>query len=80
MLSTTAYFEFDNVKRKLFLGKSDYKKDKNIGEISKLIRSNLEKKNYFEKHNVSKKLGFELHHIKPLFWVKTVEELKLTDS
>lgn len=80
LLSTTAYFEFDSIKRRLLLGKTNHKKDKNIGEISKLIRSNLEKKNYFEKHNISKKLGFELHHIKPLFWVKTVEELKLTDN
>ncbi|RIA80923.1 hypothetical protein C1645_837836 [Glomus cerebriforme] len=64
LLSTTAYFEFDSIKRRLLLGKSDYKKDKNIGEISKLIRSNLEKKNYFEKHNI----------------IKTVEELKLTDN
>ncbi|MCE8163284.1 MAG: hypothetical protein I3273_03850 [Candidatus Moeniiplasma glomeromycotorum] len=80
LLSTTAYFEFDSIKRRLLLGKSDYKENKNIGEISKLIRSNLEKKNYFEKHNISKKLGFELHHVKPLFWVKTAEELKLTDN
>ncbi|MCE8158943.1 MAG: hypothetical protein I3270_00460 [Candidatus Moeniiplasma glomeromycotorum] len=80
LLSTTAYFEFDSIKRRLLLGKSDYKENKNIWEISKLIRSNLEKKNYFEKHNISKKLGFELHHVKPLFWVKTAEELKLTDN
>jgi hypothetical protein len=79
-LNTTAYFEFDSIKKRLLLGKSNYKKDENIGEISKLIRSNTEKKNYFEKHNITKKLGFELHHIKPLFWVKTIEELKLTDN
>ena len=47
---------------------------------NKLIRSQSEKQNYFAKHNVDKKPGFELHHIVPLSNSESKSHFKLLDT
>ncbi|WNE41058.1 MAG: Type-2 restriction enzyme MboII [Mycoplasmataceae bacterium] len=79
LLDTTAYFELTEGKNKLILGKNQ-SFGKDFEEVIKIIRSNVEKKKYFINHNVNKRLGFELHHINPLFKVKCLAELKLADN
>jgi hypothetical protein len=79
LLDTAAYFELDNKKKKLFLGKTQTS-DEDLKQITKIVRSNTQKQKYFSEHQISKKLDFDLHHIRPLFWVKNSAELKLTDD
>ena len=46
----------------------------------KLQRSLSEKQKYFEYHNTTKALGFELHHVVPLCWAKCREEFSILDN
>lgn len=46
----------------------------------KLLRSSTEKDEYFKKHNISKEVGFELHHIIPLFKAKSLEQFYVLDT
>ena len=43
-------------------------------------RSQQEKEKYFEWHKVSKKEGFELHHIYPVYYATTRKQLELIDN
>lgn len=47
---------------------------------AKLHRSLAEKHKYFKYHDVTKKVGFELHHIVPLAWAKTKVEFDVLDN
>ncbi len=46
----------------------------------KLKRSQQAKDDYFQKHNVGKSVGFELHHVVPLCWAKDANEFKAIDQ
>lgn len=46
----------------------------------KLKRSISEKQAYFKYHSVSKKSGFELHHVVPLCWATSREEFDVLDN
>lgn len=46
---------------------------------AKLIRSKKAKEEYFTKHNVSKQIGFELHHIIPLLMARNKLEFDALD-
>jgi len=77
LLSMTAYYEYDKANNVINFRIT---KDGLFQNDSKLKRSLVEKKQYFEKHKVSKTIGFELHHIIPLSWAKTKDEFFLLDK
>lgn len=72
LLDTTTYFEFDKREEKLRLRRDFYK--------DRMKRSDLEKRKYFDSHHVTKKKGFELHHIIPLSWSEDEDDFKLYDD
>lgn len=79
LLNQTALYEYD-MKTKTLIFKCDkteslFKKD----EIKKLKRSIKAKEKYFEEHEVSKKKGYELHHVVPLLKAKNSEHFFLLD-
>ena len=77
VINETVYFAVSE-KKELFLREKINTK----GEIIKnrLHRSLPVKKKYFEKHEVKKQQGFELHHIFPLSWSESQEQFKLIDN
>lgn len=78
LLSKMSYFEYDEEKGRLFIkvGKNGIYKNK-----AKLKRSIIEKRKYFKKHGITLKLnGFELHHIVPLCWAKSIIEFQILDN
>lgn len=75
LLHQTVYFEVRLNKLLLRTGK-----DSIFEGEKKLNRSLAEKYDYFENHKVSKKSGFELHHVVPLAWSDSVEHFKLLDK
>jgi hypothetical protein len=77
LLNQTTYYEYSSSEQKLFLMIAD---DIYKAESSKLKRSKLQKDHYFTNHNVSKKNGFELHHIIPLSWARSRQEFYLLDQ
>ena len=74
LLGCTPYFEYDG-KEILYLKTSEY----SINNYIKPKRSLIEKIKYFNKHNLKKEPGFELHHIVPLSWAENVEHFKILD-
>lgn len=77
LLYQMSYFEYDEEKRMLFIkiGENGIYKDN-----AKLKRSIVEKQNYFKEHNITKKEGFELHHIVPLCWATNAIEFQILDN
>lgn len=78
LLSKMSYFEYDEEKGRLFIkvGKNGIYKNK-----AKLKRSIIEKRKYFKKHGIIlKSNGFELHHIVPLCWAKSIIEFQILDN
>ena len=47
---------------------------------SRLERSKSERQEYFNRHGVSKQLGFELHHVVPLSYSECQDHFKLLDT
>jgi hypothetical protein len=77
LLSQTIYYTFDNGNERL-----SPRIDERLlfSNNDKLLRSLDEKNEYFKKHGVAKKYGYELHHIVPISWATSREEFKLLDS
>ncbi len=70
LIRQTAYFEVrDN--------RVSYREPKNQKQLN---RSISQKQEYFKEHIVSKKRGFELHHIIPLSWSENYEHFVLLDK
>ncbi len=87
LLQQSVYFEFrahvkfSHFSRLYFTGSAvnpgqDFGKNPN----RKLNRNLQQKHDYFKKHGVSKKKGFELHHIVALTWAESEYEFKLYDD
>jgi hypothetical protein len=78
VLSMTAYYDYSSGKEKTL----HFRIDKNglFDNLSKLRRSLVEKRKYFEMHDIQKTIGFELHHIVPLSWARSKEEFYLLDK
>lgn len=74
LMSQTAYYEIDGDELKIRIGKDGLYENK-----EKLVRSKTEKEEYFKQHSVAKTKGFEIHHIVPLCWAKTVLEFAALD-
>lgn len=70
LIAQTAYFEVRE--EKIF-----YRHPKNQKQLN---RSISQKQKYFKEHSVSKKRGFELHHIIPLSWSENYEHFVLLDK
>lgn len=77
LLSQMSYFEYDEKRGRLFIkiGKNGIYKDN-----AKLKRSIIEKRKYFKEHGVVKLDGFELHHVVPLCWAKSIIEFQILDD
>lgn len=77
LLTQMAYFEYNEQNLKLYIRTGTY----GIYEDStKLKRSIKEKNLYFEKHNITKEKGFELHHIVPLCLASSRAEFQVIDK
>lgn len=77
LLTQMAYFEWNKQDSKLYIRTGNY----GIYEdSSKLKRSIKEKYLYFEKHNIAKEKGFELHHIVPLCLATGRAEFQVLDK
>lgn len=87
LLKQTTYFEevkhlkFSHFNRIYYLG-SDIRVDKGFDrtEPKRLNRSLQQKHDYFAKHSVKKRLGFELHHIVALAWAESQHDFKILDD
>ena len=55
-------------------------KGKINGTSVKFKRSSLIKAEYFKEHKIDKDLQFELHHIVPFYFAKSIEQLKAIDD
>ena len=77
LLTQMAYFEWNKQDSRLYIRTGNY----GIYEdSSKLKRSIKEKSLYFEKHNIAKEKGFELHHIVPLCLATSRAEFQVLDK
>ena len=74
LLDQTVYFEVRREQLFIKEGKNSLKE-----EIKKLNRSLSQKYEYFSKHNITKILGFELHHVVPLAWSESIHHFKMLD-
>ena len=77
LFSQTIYFDWNKNKNRIYIriGKNGLYEDNN-----KLKRSISEKQKYFEEHKISKTVGFELHHIVPLCWAKSISDFQILDN
>ena len=73
LLKQTIYFDVVNKRLKLI---SNTDKD---SDLPKLLRSDSQKKRYFIEHGISKRLGFELHHVVPLLDSESEHHFKTLD-
>ena len=51
-----------------------------VPKKGKGIRSQSERREYFNQHKVDKRKGFEMHHVIPLSWSESLYEFKLLDN
>lgn len=79
LLGQTPYF-IEN-KGKVNMHYLELRTDKGaiFDDIKKLKRSEQQKREYYKQHNITKKLGFELHHIIPLHYATTPMEYYTLD-
>jgi len=76
LLDQTIYFEVRGGVQLVLKGGEN-----SFTEVStRLDRSLNEKYKYFIKHEVSKVIGFELHHIVPLSWSENIHHFKMLDK
>lgn len=75
LLNQTVYFEVRSEQLVLKEGQNSF-----IDTKTRLDRSFNEKYQYFENHNVSKTIGFELHHVVPLAWSENTHHFKILDK
>lgn len=74
LMGQTVYFENRGNELSIRIGDAGLFDDE-----AKLSRSIKEKELYFKKHNVSRTIGFELHHIIPLLSARSKEEFSTLD-
>jgi len=77
ILDQTVYFEVRGTILVLKTGQNSYVEGE---EPKRLDRSLNEKYQYFQKHEVEKTKGFELHHVVPLSWAENIHQFKLFDK
>lgn len=77
LMDQTVLFEKDPKDDTILIIKQS--KDSLFDNNDKLLRSKKAKADYFIKHNVTKQIGFELHHIIPLLFAKNKVEFDALD-
>lgn len=78
LLNTTVYFEVrNNIKLVLNTGPNSFSEET---KEKRLSRSLNQKTLYFLKHDTNKEIGFELHHVVPLFMSENMIHFKLLDD
>lgn len=80
LLNMTAYYNYNKVTERIEFMVNENSVFTSQQDVKKLKRSISEKNRYFEEHNVEKELGFELHHIVPLMWARSITEFFLLDK
>ena len=87
LLQQSVYFEyrshvkFSHFSRLYFTGSAlDPGQDFGQNPNKKLNRNQQQKHDYFRKHGVAKKKGFELHHVVALTWAESEHEFKQLDD
>jgi hypothetical protein len=87
LLQQSVYFEyrshvkFSHFSRLYFTGSAlDPGQDFGQNPNKKLNRNLQQKHDYFRKHGVAKKKGFELHHVVALTWAESEHEFKQLDD
>lgn len=75
LLNQTVYFEVRGEQLVLKGGENSF-----VEAAKRLDRSLNEKYQYFVNHNISKVIGFELHHVVPLAWSENIHHFKLLDK
>ncbi len=76
LLTQTVYFEIRKDELTLRIGAQGFASETEV----RLSRSLNEKHLYFSKHGITKKIGFELHHVVPLAYAESKEQFKLLDT
>lgn len=79
LLDNVAYFEYDK-QSELLRFKANSTLLNSGTPLLRVKRSLLEKQKYFANHKVTKQLGYELHHIVPLFWARNPVEFDILDT
>ena len=78
LFAETVYF---NVVDDEYLYLASISGDKSeVPKKGKRIRSQSERREYFNQHKVDKRKGFEMHHVIPLSWSESLYEFKLLDN
>jgi hypothetical protein len=87
LLKQTIYFEqvnhlkFSHFNRLYYLGNENVAGDEfSKRDVKRLNRSLQQKHDYFKQHSVSKRRGFELHHIVALAWAESQHDFKMLDD
>ena len=73
-LNLMSLFEYDERNKNITA------KGKINGTSVKFKRSSLIKAEYFKEHKIDKDLQFELHHIVPFYFARSIDELKAIDD
>ena len=79
LLGQTPYFSEAKGKKNMHYLELRTEKGAIFEDIKKLKRSEQQKNEYYKNHNISKKKGFELHHIIPLHYATTPNEYYTLD-
>lgn len=74
LMNQTVFYEERNEELYIRIGDAALFEDE-----SKLKRSLAQKQEYFKKHNITKKIGFELHHVIPLLSARNRIEFQTLD-
>lgn len=80
LLDMTPYYSYVKNENKLIFMVDEKSIISSDSELLKLRRSLETKKDYFKKHLINPRYGFELHHIVPLLWAKNINEFYLLDK
>jgi hypothetical protein len=87
LLKQTIYFEqvnhlkFSHFDRLYYLGNENVAGEEfSKRDVKRLNRSLQQKHDYFKQHSVSKRRGFELHHIVALAWAESQHDFKMLDD
>lgn len=74
LLNQTVYFDVSGSRLTLTQARSTDR------GLVRMLRSKSQIKNYFQNHAISKKPGFELHHVVPLAWSESETHFKILDD
>ena len=80
LLNMTAYYTYNEKFQRIEFMVNENYVFTSQEDVKKIKRSIVEKHRYFKEHNITKELGYELHHIIPLLWARNTTEFFLLDK